>query len=346
MEKKEFIENVIYYGLIIGLCYLFVHYLLDIISPFIWGFAIAVGLNKLFKAIAKRNIKKYEIVIILTAFYILLFTIISTTGVSLTNTLIDAFKALPSTYNSTIKPMIEGLSEKINGISNPTIVEAMSDVLNELSSLLVTISKNAVTWLTSVLTKVPDILLNTTLVIVTSFFVMFDYENVTEAIRMFINDKTNGLFMEVEDFIKDKLSKVIVAYVIIFLLTFIELVLGLLFLNLKNTVLTSFIIAFLDILPILGVGTVLIPWGIIELIYGNLSGIWILVLYFIITFVRQYVEPKLVGANLELHPLVSLVAMIVGLQLLGFLGMFGLPLLISFMQYHDQKTEHIQHAQQ
>ena len=114
-------------------------------------------------------------------------------------------------------------------------------------------------------------------------------------------------------------------------ITFIELLIGLGIIGVNNFALISMVVSVLGILPVLGVGTVLIPWAIYHLLFGEVTtGILLLVLYGVITIIRHIIEPKIVGGNLELHPLATLFAMLVGLQLFGIIGMFGLPLLISF----------------
>ena len=115
------------------------------------------------------------------------------------------------------------------------------------------------------------------------------------------------------------------------LITFIELAIGLTVFKINNSVMLSLLISVLDIFPVLGVGTVLIPWGIICLFTGKvLLGIELLILYIIITVIRNIIEPKFVGNDLGLHPLATLVAMIVGLRLFGIVGMLGIPLITAF----------------
>ena len=75
------------------------------------------------------------------------------------------------------------------------------------------------------------------------------------------------------------------------------------------------------------------------MIAGSVAkGIKLLVIYGIVTLVRNYIEPKIVGTQLGLHPIITLVSMFLGLRLFGFLGMFGLPLAISFFwkQYREK----------
>ena len=82
----------------------------------------------------------------------------------------------------------------------------------------------------------------------------------------------------------------------------------------------------------------MIPWSIIALLYGNYTiGIGVAVLYIIITIIRNIIEPKLVGQQVGLHPVVTLISMFVGLHFLGFIGMLGLPITIALLRYLNDK---------
>ncbi|HCR40588.1 MAG TPA: sporulation integral membrane protein YtvI, partial [Lachnospiraceae bacterium] len=84
-------------------------------------------------------------------------------------------------------------------------------------------------------------------------------------------------------------------------------------LKIPNAFVLGALVAIVDILPILGTGAVLLPWSILSFILGNLKiGVGILLLYLFVTAVRQTIEPKIVGKQIGLHPIVTLVLMYVG----------------------------------
>ena len=102
--------------------------------------------------------------------------------------------------------------------------------------------------------------------------------------------------------------------------------------GIERPILKAAVIAVLDILPILGTGGIMIPWAVISLVLGYTGlGIRLFLIYGIVTVVRNYVEPKIVGTQLGLHPIITLVSMFIGLRLFGFWGLFGLPVSISFL---------------
>lgn len=111
------------------------------------------------------------------------------------------------------------------------------------------------------------------------------------------------------------------------LITFTELTIGLLLIGQSNAILLAAIICVIDILPVLGTGAVVIPWALISLFTGNiLKAIGLILMYIVITIIRNFLEPKVIGNQVGLHPLITLLSMFCGLRLLGFVGLFGFPL--------------------
>ena len=116
------------------------------------------------------------------------------------------------------------------------------------------------------------------------------------------------------------------AYLLLLAITFGILLIAFFGLRVKFAITLALLTALLDALPVLGVGTVLIPWGLLELLAGDWKrGILLIVLWLAMTLFRQLAEPRIVGAKLGLHPLAALVAVWVGAKLLGLWGLFWAP---------------------
>lgn len=130
------------------------------------------------------------------------------------------------------------------------------------------------------------------------------------------------------------------AYALLFALTFSILFFGFLLLGLDYAVLPALLIALVDLLPVLGVGTVLVPWAAAELLCRNYYiGFGLLLLCLAAAVVRQVAEPRLVGRSLGVPALLSLAAGYVGWQLAGALGLLlgplSLPLIRTFFPGED-----------
>ena len=93
------------------------------------------------------------------------------------------------------------------------------------------------------------------------------------------------------------------------------------------------IIAVLDIIPVLGVGGAIFPWALVQLIKGRfVFAIGLIVLYVIVLVVRNIIEPKVVGGQVGLHPVVMLICMFAGVKIFGVLGLFVMPVVIIILK--------------
>lgn len=138
-------------------------------------------------------------------------------------------------------------------------------------------------------------------------------------------------------------GKLIKSYSIIMSITFVELSIGLSILKISNPFLIALAISVFDILPILGAGGVLLPWAIFSLILGNVPlGIGLFILYGVIMVVRQVIEPKIVGQQIGLHPIATLLCMFIGAKLLGVIGLFLFPITATIIKgMNDEGVIHL-----
>ena len=122
--------------------------------------------------------------------------------------------------------------------------------------------------------------------------------------------------------------------------TFLVLAVGFLLLRVDSPILLALGVSFLDALPVFGIGTILIPWAVISLVTGDMGlGLGLLGLYGAAALLRNVLEPKVLGANLGLSPLVTLAAIYAGWRLMGIWGMIGFPLAAMVLMQVLVKSE-------
>ena len=140
--------------------------------------------------------------------------------------------------------------------------------------------------------------------------------------------------MQIKEYIIGTLFVCIRSYAIIMSITFVELSIGFTIIGLEYALPIAFGIAIFDILPVLGTGGIMLPWAVITAIRGDIPlALSLLAVYVVVTIIRNIIEPKIVGAQLGLHPVVTLVSMFVGTQLFGVLGLFGFPICLSLLRH-------------
>ena len=190
----------------------------------------------------------------------------------------------------------------------------------------------AVDLVSGIATGVPNLILSLLAMIFSTVFVVSDYENIADFAGRHIPANIKKILSKVRTYLTETLFVVIRSYLLIMLLTFTELSILFSLFGIEHPVVKATAIALFDIMPILGTGGIMIPWAVTSLVLGYTRlGIHLLLIYAIVTVIRNYVEPKIVGAQLSLHPIITLVSMFIGLRLFGFWGLFGLPVGISFL---------------
>jgi len=344
-KKKDFLITVSYWAVIAAAVYLAFAYLLPITVPLIIGIFIAsfvVWLSK--KLHCTHRLLRIGLTIIIYGVIGTLIGLLAAKGIS---TVSAAVQLLPTTYEQKILPFANLCYEWfINWVEmlDPSLGSTMETLLNNLLSTLTglvsSLSSFAVNMVSRVATGVPSLILSILAMIFSTVFFVSDYERIYAFASTHIPLSVKKILKDIRTYLTDTLFVVIRSYILIMLLTFTELSILFSVFGITNGVLKAAIIAVLDILPILGTGGIMIPWAVISLVLGHTSlGIKLFVIYAIVTVVRNYVEPKIVGAQLGLHPIITLVSMFIGLRLFGFWGLFGLPVGISFLWKRAQEQK-------
>ncbi|MBQ8625229.1 MAG: sporulation integral membrane protein YtvI [Agathobacter sp.] len=177
--------------------------------------------------------------------------------------------------------------------------------------------------------KVPAILLSTIIGYVSTFYILYDYDKLRKVISTQFSEKTKKFINVINNQALTSFFKMIVSYIIISVVCFIELIVGFYIIGIEEATFLALIIAIVDVLPVVGSGTVLIPWAILSLILGNpLQAIGLGLLFAVITVVRQILEPRVVGKQVGLYPLTTVAALFIGLQLMGGMGLIVAPLYV------------------
>lgn len=173
----------------------------------------------------------------------------------------------------------------------------------------------------------PKAVLSAVVVIIATYYFAVDRIKVNCFFLSLFPKRLRPLLKKVKDELANTVGKYLRAYGLLFLITFCELLAAFLLMGVEYAFVLALVIAIVDILPILGTGTVLIPWGISALLIGNYSrGTWLLITYAAITVIRQITEPKIIGKYIGLSPLATLASMYIGLKLMGLAGLIVFPL--------------------
>ena len=204
------------------------------------------------------------------------------------------------------------------------VMQMVGDMLSLLASRLPNLAA-------SVFSALPNVLFFLIVSVVACFYFCTDGMRITRGLTSFLPKTWQQKLPRVKENMRDVLREYIKAYGLLLALTFAMLLIGFWTLRVESAVLLAFLIALADLLPVIGVGTILIPWSIVMLLQRQFYlGFGLLILFFAISLVRQVAEPKVLGKSLGLHPLLTLFATYVGFVLFGIVGMILAPVVALF----------------
>lgn len=369
-KRRDFLIDLVYVMAIIGLVYVFFKYCFVITAPFLLSFFFAVILQRPLGWLDKKTKNKmhsfWSIVLVLLCVAIILGPVISiiaalfreignfisflgeqlndlpTFLVTLQNEILKAIKFLPdSIYTSVSESITQFFGNLINDFDVSKLGINMSSITSGLS--------NGISGVYSVVKNIPSILIGVVIGIIAWILFTKDYKKVVKFIKLQLPDKHKNLLSETKKIFSSTILKMCRAYGLIMFITFCENFLGLTILNLIGVMKNSYVfviaicIAVFDILPVAGSGGILIPWSLIALVTGNVGQcVGLLILYAVITVIRQYIEPKIVGDSLGVNPLVTLAGLYFGLKLFGFMGMFIVPICVMTLKaFNDAGRIHL-----
>jgi sporulation integral membrane protein YtvI len=205
--------------------------------------------------------------------------------------------------------------------------------VEDLSGVIMDVAKKAIATLSSlsinIAMRIPTILTAFIIGCIAAFYMLYDYDKISEKMKKHMSVKTEQFMDLFNNKVIWSLMKMIGSYILISAICFCELCVGFLILGIKDALFIAIIVALLDVLPVVGSGAVLVPWGVAMIAFRNpVQGIGLIILWIIIVIVRQIVEPKIVGTQLGLHPLITIIALYVGLGLMGGVGLVVGPLYV------------------
>ena len=342
-EKKKFILDIAFIVTVYVVLYFIFVYMIHWVMPFIIGFLIALALRPVTRFVNRfvKSTGKGVALFVITMFYIVIALIIWFLTSFLITLISDLIYTMPRLYFGRIEPVLLEFNDWV--VQNAqtlspdvasTISQIITNGINYLADFIKNISVSFVQFATKLISNFPLYLISVIFTIVLSVFISLEYDNITAFFRKQLTDKFNNTFEEARKFVTGTLWKMIKSYMIIMMITFLEMYIGLSILSVNYKLPIAVIVAVLDIMPVIGTGGVLIPWAIFELIMNNyFLGFGLLILYVAVTVIRNIIEPRIVGRQIGLHPIITITAMYAGLRLFSVAGILIGPVVAITVKY-------------
>ncbi len=351
-NRKSFIINFFYFAIFIGLYYFVVKYAFGYILPFVVAAALAVFLQKPVRKISSKiHIKTHGAVstILVLLIVVIIVGAAGLIGWVLVSELKEFFTYLFSRFDSvndvivTAREFVMGIVAKLPRGLGATVSNYVSDFFNNLSTESSVIDMEMLSaplsgaW--SVVKGIPSAFLSVLVTIISCVFMTSEYDLIKNMILDMLSESKGKKLVSSKQTVTRGISKLVKAYATLMLITFSEMFLGLNLMKLIGVyeggyiAIIAFVTCIVDIIPVLGTGTVLIPWAVYNLVMGNVGlGIGLLVLYAVITVLRQILEPKLVANQAGLPAIATIMAMFIGARLFGAFGILLLPLTVIILK--------------
>ena len=305
-------------------------WLLKFFLPFVIGWLIAMVANPLVKFLERRLnlVRKHSSVIIVVAVLagIIggLYFLVGRVIIEIRLLVLD----MPEIYEAVRLELMEALDSLNRMVARmPTGVQEWFNRTNEnlggiASSLMQKIAFPTVTVAGNVAKGIPGALVNSIVVILSSYFFIAEQDRIRDLAGRLIPSSFysyGGLFRKD---LKNLIGGYFLAQFRIMFVVAVVLAVGFLILGVRYGILLAVLIAILDFLPLFGTGTALFPWAVVKLLSGEAAfAVGLILLYVLTQVVRQIIQPKIVGDSMGLPPLLTLVFLYVGFKIRGISGM-------------------------
>lgn len=358
-KRYRFIINFLYFAIILGAAYFLFDRFLSLFAPLLVAGGVAMILKKPIAFIDRKTPLKRGIISVVLVLFLLCFGIalVGLLGFKLAvelkgfvtyayerisdlpqlilavkNWILGVLANLPASFGSDISATVASFFDNLaeNGLAG---INVSPDMLN-WSSLLSTGGD----ILTGTIGRIPTLVISFVITIISTVFICTDYESIRGFIFRQFSPENGSKIVHAKQICVSTMLKMIKAYGLIFIITSVEMSIAFSILKLIGVYKSDYLfvmallIAVVDIIPVLGTGTILIPWGVISLLTGKIGlGIGLLVTYAVVLVIRQVLEPKLVSGQIGLPPIVTITSMYIGTKTLGIFGFFLLPFFVTII---------------
>lgn len=333
MKLKKYVKSMIVFlitllGIILGIL-LGIRFL-QFFMPFVIGWIIAMIANPLVRMLERRLkvARKHTSMVIIIGVLAVIIVAIYFLGVKIGEETRSFLEQAPEMYSEFREEFqdagknLESIISELPQNIQESLEEAQKDIGDITGQAVGKISQFTVDKAGTFARNIPGILISIIFSILSAYFFIADRDRILEFGRnhtpQIIQEKwrmmAESFKMVFGGYFKAQFKIMAVIGVILFI--------GMLILKVRFAILVAILVAFLDMLPFLGTGTVLIPWAVFKLLSGDIRyAVGLVILYLVTQLVRRIIEPKLVGDSIGMNPLATLIFMYIGYRVGGVLGM-------------------------
>lgn len=330
VKYLKIIANLLVAVLTIVMIFYFAPKILVFFMPFVVGYIISAIANPPVRFLEKhlKIVRKHSSAIIIIGVLAVVILLLYLAVVKIGEEVVHLINNLPEIYESlsvefaAIGDNLQVFVARLPEDMQTSIADVTSDLSSYISDLVHAAGAPTFEAAGNFAKNVPGTLIAIIMCILSAYFFTADRDKIATGLK----EHMPGGILDRVLFVIGDLKRVVGGYfkaqLKIMVVVYVILVVGLLILKVDYALLVGFLIAFLDMLPFFGTGTVLGPWAIIKLLSGDYKmAIALIVLYAVTQIVRQVIQPKIVGDSIGMNPLATLFFMYIGYKLSGVIGM-------------------------
>lgn len=319
-------------------------------SPFVTGWIIALIAGPLVrffeeKVKLKRKVGGAFVIIVVIALVVL---VIYLAGVQLFRQIAGLVSSLPEMLESmeadltSIGDNLNGLLEKLPLDIHLNLSQNAIKLDDYLGELLEKVGTPTIEAAGNFAKQLPALFIAMIMALLSSYFFVAERQQVNEWFRKYMPASVQLRYRMIRHSLMKSVGGYLKAQLKIEIWMYFLLLIGLGILKVNYFALIALVIAFLDFLPFLGTGTVLIPWAVIRILTADYkTAIGLLVIWGVGQLARQLIQPKIVGDSIGVPPLPTLFLLYIGYKFSGVIGMIvAVPIgLLIYSLYQDGAFE-------
>lgn len=310
--------------------------------PFLIAYIISIIVEPVIKWLNKKTSinRKVCSIIVLVSIFAIIVSLLILGGIKFIQEATNLLSGL-NTYLEKTATLFLNISSKFrfdNLSISKDVISLLQTTTTDYLNMFINYIKELLTKIIEYITAIPNLFINIVITILATYFITSDKFYILDRMEHHLSKKMVGKIMKHLEAITSSLGSYIKAEIILSIITFLIVLTGLnifclIGMEIEFPILMALLIGFIDVLPILGAGSIMVPWSVILILNNNYSiALAILGLFIFTVIIKQLIEPKLVSKHISIHPIFTLVSMYTGFKLIGIIGLIIGPIILIVLK--------------
>lgn len=340
------ILNILTALVILLLCIFLLPRCIGFFMPFIIGWIISLIASPLVRfleeklKIRRKAVSAFVIIAVIAAVILLVYGI----GVKLVRETVSFVNELPVIWQNIeaefiqIGTNLEGLFKRLPADAQEQLMDFWRGIGSWFSEFIGGIGTPTFTAVGNFAKRLPDVFMAVIMTLLSSYFFVADKAYLADFVKKYVPESVYYRCDLIQRSFRNAIGGYFKAQLKIEVWIYILIFIGLLILKINYAFLIAFGIAFIDLLPVFGAGTVMIPWAVVEILSGEYKlAIGLLIIWCVGQIVRQLIQPKIVGDSIGIDPIPTLFLLYIGYHMAGVMGMIlALPIGIILINLYEE----------